>query len=216
MIEALIRHCLAHRGLVLAAAVLLAAGSLISVRGLTLDAIPDLSDPQVVLRASWPGQSPAVVEEQLTYALTSRLRSVPRARAVRAWSMYGDAFVYVLFEDGTDPYWARSRVLEQLAQVQGQLPQGARVELGPDATGVGWVYQYALLDRSGNHDLADLRRLQDGWLRYELQRLPGVAEVAAIGGHVRQFEAVIDPLRLQHHGLEYDGLIAAVTAFLQR
>jgi Cu(I)/Ag(I) efflux system membrane protein CusA/SilA len=212
MIEALIRHCLAHRGLVLAAAVLLAAGSLISVRGLTLDAIPDLSDPQVVLRASWPGQSPAVVEEQLTYALTSRLRSVPRARAVRAWSMYGDAFVYVLFEDGTDPYWARSRVLEQLAQVQGQLPQGARVELGPDATGVGWVYQYALLDRSGNHDLADLRRLQDGWLRYELQRLPGVAEVAAIGGHVRQFEAVIDPLRLQHHGLEYDGLIAAVTA----
>jgi copper/silver efflux system protein len=209
-IEALIRASLANRGLVLAAAALLALASLISVQGLKLDAIPDLSDTQVIVRGSWPGQAPQIIEDQLTYPLSTELLAVPRAKAVRSFSMFGDAFAYVLFEDGTDLYWARSRVLEQLAQLQGRLPEGASLELGPDATGVGWIYQYALVDRSGRHDLAQLRSLQDWLLRFELQRVPGVAEVAAVGGFVKRFEAVIDPLQLQHHGLTLEQLLAAL------
>jgi copper/silver efflux system protein len=149
-----------------------------------LDALPDLSDVQVIIRTSWPGQAPQIVENQVTYPLTTTMLSVPGAKTVRGFSFFGDSFVYVLFEDGTDLYWARSRVLEYLNQVQGACPPG-QAALGPDATGVGWIYQYALVDRSGKHDLAQLRALQDWFLRYELKTVPDVAEVATVGGMVR-------------------------------
>jgi Cu(I)/Ag(I) efflux system membrane protein CusA/SilA len=212
MIERIIRWSLAHRALVLAATVLLTIASLLSVRGLALDAIPDLSDVQVIIRTPAMGQAPQIVEDQITYPITTRMLALPKAKAVRGFSMYGDSFVYVLFEDGTDLYWARSRVLEALSQVRGELPEGVDPVLGPDATGVGWVYQYALLDRSGGHDLAELRSLQDWLLRFELQRVPGVAEVASVGGFVRQYEAVIDPRRLQSLGLGFNELMMAVRA----
>ncbi len=159
MIERIIRGSLAQRGLVLVATVLLTLASLLSVRGLALDAIPDLSDVQVIIRTPAMGQAPQIVEDQITYPITTRMLALPKAKAVRGFSMYGDSFVYVLFEDGTDLYWARSRVLEALSQVRGELPAGVDPVLGPDATGVGWVYQYALVDRSGGHDLAELRSL---------------------------------------------------------
>jgi len=212
MIERLIHWSLAHRGLVLAASVLLAIASLMSVRELALDAIPDLSDVQVIIRTPYAGQAPQIVEDQVTYPITTRMLAVPKAKAVRGFSMFGDSFVYVLFEDGTDLYWARSRVLEYLSQVRGELPEGVEPQLGPDATGVGWVYQYALIDRSGQHDLAQLRSLQDWFLRFELQRVPGVAEVASVGGFVRQYEAVIDPRRLQSYGIGFNQLVAAIRA----
>ncbi|HMB57656.1 MAG TPA: CusA/CzcA family heavy metal efflux RND transporter [Arenimonas sp.] len=212
MIERLIHASLAHRGLVLTLAVLLAALSLISVRQLPLDAIPDLSDVQVIIRTPYAGQAPQIVEDQVTYPITTRMLAVPKAKAVRGFSMYGDSFVYVLFEDGTDLYWARSRVLEYLSQVRSDLPAGVEPQLGPDATGVGWVYQYALIDRTHQHDLAELRSLQDWRLRFELQRIPGVAEVASVGGFVRQYEAVVDPRRLQAYGIGFNQLIAAVRA----
>jgi Cu(I)/Ag(I) efflux system membrane protein CusA/SilA len=212
VIARLIHWSLAHRALVLLATLLLTLFALASVRTLPLDAIPDLSDTQVIVRTSWPGQAPQIVEDQLTYPVATRMLAVPGARAVRGFSMFGDSFVYVLFEDGTDPYWARSRVLEYLSQVRGELPGGVEPQLGPDATGVGWVYQYALVDRSGRHDLADLRALQDWFLRFELQRLPGVAEVAAVGGFVRQYEARVDPRRLQAYGLGFEQVLAAVRA----
>ena len=212
MIERLIHASLAHRGLVLTLAVLLAALSLISVRQLPLDAIPDLSDVQVIIRTPYASQAPQIVEDQVTYPITTRMLAVPKAKAVRGFSMYGDSFVYVLFEDGTDLYWARSRVLEYLSQVRSDLPAGVEPQLGPDATGVGWVYQYALIDRTHQHDLAELRSLQDWRLRFELQRIPGVAEVASVGGFVRQYEAVVDPRRLQAYGIGFNQLIAAVRA----
>ena len=212
MIERIIRWSLAQRALVLVTTVLLTAASLLSVRGLALDAIPDLSDVQVIIRTSAMGQAPQIVEDQITYPITTRMLALPKARTVRGFSMYGDSFVYVLFEDGTDLYWARSRVLEALSQVRGELPAGVDPVLGPDATGVGWVFQYALVDRSGRHDLAELRSLQDWFLRFELQRVPGVAEVAAVGGFVRQYEAVVDPLRLQAYGIGFNQLLSAVRA----
>jgi Cu(I)/Ag(I) efflux system membrane protein CusA/SilA len=212
MIERLIYASLANRGLVLSIAVLLAIVSLISVRQLPLDAIPDLSDVQVIIRTPYAGQAPQIVEDQVTYPITTRMLAVPKAKAVRGFSMYGDSFVYVLFEDGTDLYWARSRVLEYLSQVRGEMPEGVDPQLGPDATGVGWVYQYALIDRTHKHDLAELRSLQDWRLRFELQRVPGVAEVASVGGFVRQYEAVVDPRRLQAYGIGFNQLIAAIRA----
>lgn len=212
MIERIIRWSLGHRSLVLVATVVLTLASLLSVRDLRLDAIPDLSDVQVIVRTPALGRAPQIVEDQITYPITTRLLSLPRAKAVRGFSMYGDSFVYVLFDDGTDLYWARSRVLEALSQVRGELPEGVEPVLGPDATGVGWVYQYALVDRSGRHDLAELRSLQDWLLRFELQRVPGVAEVASVGGFVRQYEAVIDPRRLQAHGIGFNELAAAIRA----
>jgi Cu(I)/Ag(I) efflux system membrane protein CusA/SilA len=212
MIERLIHASLAHRGWVLAAAMLLAIVSIVSVRELPLDAIPDLSDVQVIIRTPYAGQAPQIVEDQVTYPIATRMLAVPKAKAVRGFSMYGDSFVYVLFEDGTDLYWARSRVLEYLSQVRGDLPEGVDPQLGPDATGVGWVYQYALIDRSHRHDLAELRSLQDWRLRFELQRVPGVAEVASVGGFVRQYEAVVDPRRLQAYGIGFNQLVAAIRA----
>ena len=212
MIERIIRWSLAQRGLVLVATVLLTLASLLSLRGLALDAIPDLSDVQVIIRTPAMGQAPQIVEDQITYPITTRMLALPKAKAVRGFSMYGDSFVYVLFEDGTDLYWARSRVLEALSQVRGELPAGVDPVLGPDATGVGWVYQYALVDRSGGHDLAELRSLQDWFLRFELQRVPGVTEVASVGGFVRQYEAVVDPRRLQSYGIGFNQLLMAIRA----
>lgn len=201
MIARFIDLCLRQRAMVLLLSVALSAASLVALWRTPIDAIPDLSDVQVIVRASWPGQTPQVIEDQLTYPLTTSLLGVPRANTVRAFSLFGDSFVYVIFEDGTDLYWARSRVLEALAGVQSRLPEAASVELGPDATGVGWVYQYALVDRSGKHDLGTLRSIQDWFLRYELRTVHGVAEVATLGGMERQLEVQIDAERMRRLGV---------------
>src|SRR5512145_1704983 len=202
MINAIIRGSLANRPLVLLLTVMLAAIGVHSYLRTPVDALPDLSDVQVIVRTAYPGQAPRLVEDQVTYPLTTALLSVPGATAVRGYSFYGDSFVNVLFADGTDPYWARSRVLEYLSQATARLPEGVRPGLGPDATGVGWIYQYALIDRSGQHDLAQLRSIQDWFLKFELQALDGVAEVATIGGMVKQYQVVVDPLRLRGYGIQ--------------
>ncbi len=201
MINAIIRASLENRPLVLLLALLLTAVGAWSFVNTPVDALPDLSDVQVIVRTPYPGQAPRVVEDQVTYPLTTSLLSVPGATTVRGYSFYGDSFVNVLFADGTDPYWARSRVLEYLSQATARLPEGVRPALGPDATGVGWIYQYALVDRTGKHDLAQLRSIQDWFLKFELQALDGVAEVATVGGMVKQYQVVVDPLRLRGYGL---------------
>src|SRR5574341_537903 len=201
MIAKLIRWSIDNRFLVLMASVLVSAWGVYAVLRTPVDAIPDLSDVQVIIKTTYPGQAPRVVEDQVTYPLTTTMMSVPGAKTVRGYSFFGDSFVYVLFEDGTDPYWARSRVLEYLNQVQSRLPAQAKPALGPDATGVGWIYQYALVDRSGRHDLGELRAIQDWFLKYELKALPNVAEVASVGGMVRQYQIVLDPIRLAAYGI---------------
>ena len=201
MIERIIRASVAARGLVVAAALILTLIGIAAVRTTPVDALPDLSDVQVIIRTTYPGQAPRIVEDQVTYPITTTMLSVPGARVVRGYSFVGDSFVYVLFEDGTDLYWARSRVLEYLSQVQSRLPEGAKASLGPDATGVGWIYEYALVDKSGRHDLAELRSLQDWFLRFELKAVPGVAEVASIGGMVRQYQVLVDPTKLAAFGV---------------
>ena len=210
MIARIIRWSMAHRFFILLGAAFMAVAGVYALRNTPIDALPDLSDVQVIIRTSWPGQSPQLIEDQVTYPLTTTMLSVPGAKAVRGYSFFGDSFVYVLFEDGTDLYWARSRVLEYLNQAQSRLPADARPALGPDATGVGWVYEYALVDRSGQHDLSELRALQDWWLRYELKGLPGVAEVASIGGMVRQYQIVLDPDRLRAYGITHNQVTEAV------
>lgn len=201
MITALIRWSVVNRFLVMLATLLITAVGIWSVITTPIDALPDLSDVQVIIRTPYPGQAPQIVENQVTYPLTTTMLSVPGAKTVRGYSFFGDSYVYVLFEDGTDLYWARSRVLEYLSQVQSRLPASAKPSLGPDATGVGWIYQYALVDRSGNHDLAQLRSLQDWFLKYELITLPNVAEVATIGGMVKQYQIVLDPLKMASLGI---------------
>jgi copper/silver efflux system protein len=201
MIPVLIRWSIANRFLVLLATALVAAGGLYALRETPIDALPDLSDVQVIIKTSFPGQAPQVVEDQVTYPLTTAMLAVPKAVNVRGYSFFGDSYVYVIFEDGTDLYWARSRVLEYLSQVTGQLPDSAKPALGPDATGVGWIFEYALVDRSGGHDLAQLRSIQDWFLKYELQTVPGVAEVATVGGMVRQYQVVVDPDKLRAFGI---------------
>ncbi|AYZ61888.1 efflux RND transporter permease subunit [Burkholderia multivorans] len=201
MIARLIRWSIRNRFLVLLATVLVAAWGVYSLKQTPLDALPDLSDTQVIIKASYPGKAPQVIEDQVTYPLATTLLGVPGAKTIRAYSSFGDAFVYVLFDDRTDPYWARSRVLEYLNQVQSRLPQGATVSLGPDATGVGWVYEYALVDRTGRHDLGQLRALNDWFLKFELKAVPDVSEVASIGGMVRQYQVVLDPDRLRAYGI---------------
>jgi Cu(I)/Ag(I) efflux system membrane protein CusA/SilA len=201
MIEAIIRWSVKARGLVVVAAIVLTIIGIGATRTTPVDALPDLSDVQVIIRTTYPGQAPQIVENQVTYPLTTTMLSVPGARVVRGYSFVGDSFVYVLFDDGTDLFWARSRVLEYLSQVQGRLPPGATASLGPDATGVGWIYEYALVDKSGRHDLAQLRSIQDWFLRYELKSVPGVAEVASIGGMVKQYQVVVDPQRLASYGV---------------
>jgi len=177
MIAKLIRWSVANRILVLLGTLFLTAWGIWSVKTTPVDALPDLSDVQVIIRTSYPGQAPQIVENQVTYPLATTMLSVPGAKTVRGFSFFGDSFVYVLFEDGTDLYWARSRVLEYLNQIQSRLPATARSSLGPDATGVGWIYEYALVDKTGRHDLAQLRALQDWFLKFELKALPNVAEV---------------------------------------
>jgi len=201
VIARIIRASVASRWLVLFGAVLLAVAGVFAVRSTAVDALPDLSDVQVIIRTSYPGQAPQIVEKQVTYPLATTMLSVPGARVVRGYSFVGDSFVYVLFEDGTDLYWARSRVLEYLSQVQGRLPEGAKASLGPDATGVSWVYEYALVDRSGRHDLSQLRSIQDWFLRFELKSVPGVAEVASIGGMVKEYQVQLDPAKLVAYGV---------------
>ncbi len=199
-----------NRFLVLLASVLLTAWGLVAVKQTPLDAIPDLSDVQVIVRTPFPGQSPRVVEEQVTYPITTTMLAVPGAKAVRGYSFFGDSYVYAIFEDGTDLYWARSRVLEYLNQAASSLPDGVQPRLGPDATGVGWVYSYALVDRGGGHDLAQLRSLQDWFLKLELQTVQGVAEVATVGGMVRQYQIVVDPEKLRAYGIPLSRVSLAV------
>ncbi len=210
MIAAVIRWSLKNRLLVLLAAIMMAAWGIWSLQRAPLDALPDLSDVQVIIRINYPGKAPQVVEDQVTYPLTTTMLSVPGAKTVRGFSMFGDSYVYILFEDGTDPYWARSRVLEYLSQVQSQLPPEAKASLGPDATGVGWVYEYALVDRTGKHSLADLRALQDWTLKFELKTVPNVSEVASVGGMVRQYQIVLDPQRMRALNITHQQVIDAV------
>ncbi|MFL5354539.1 efflux RND transporter permease subunit [Archangium sp.] len=201
LLAALIEWCARHKYIVIAATLVAAAAGFFSMRAVPVDAIPDLSDPQVVVFTEWMGRSPTLVEDQVTYPITSALLATPKVTDVRGVSMFGMSFIYVLFEEGTDVYWARSRVLEYLQTLQRRLPPGVTPTLGPDATGVGWVYQYALVDRSGRHDLAELRTLQDFHLRYALESVPGVAEVASVGGFEKQYQVTVDPRRLQSLGL---------------
>lgn len=210
MIARIIRWSVANRFLVLLATLFVIASGVWAIRNTAVDALPDLSDVQVIIRTSYPGQAPQIVENQVTYPLATTMLSVPGAKSVRGFSFFGDSFVYVLFDDGTDLYWARSRVLEYLNQVQGRLPASARSALGPDATGVGWIYQYSLVDRSGRNDLSQLRALQDWFLKYELKALPNVAEIATVGGMVRQYQVVLDPTRLAAHGITHEQVIEAL------
>ncbi|WP_419237754.1 efflux RND transporter permease subunit [Photobacterium leiognathi subsp. mandapamensis] len=201
MIPAIIRWSINNRLLVLIATLFLTLGGLYSVKNTPVDAIPDLSDVQVIIKTSYPGQAPQVVEDQVTYPLTTAMLAVPGAETVRGYSFFGDSYVYIIFNDQTDMYWARSRVLEYLSQVAPKLPTNAKPTLGPDATGVGWIYSYVLQDKTGNHDLAELRSLQDWFLKYELQTVEGVSEVATVGGMVKQYQVEIDPAKLRAYDL---------------
>ncbi|MGL5157069.1 MAG: efflux RND transporter permease subunit, partial [Aeromonas veronii] len=201
MIPSIIRWSIGNRFLVLLLTLMLTAWGLWSVKQTPVDALPDLSDVQVIIKTSYPGQAPQVVEDQVTYPLTTAMLAVPGATTVRGYSFFGDSFVYVLFDDNTDLYWARARVLEYLSQVTPNLPASARPQLGPDATGVGWVYQYALVDRTGKHDLSELTSLQNWFLKYELQTVDGVSEVATVGGMVRQYQVRVDPDKLRAYGI---------------
>ncbi|WP_424991125.1 efflux RND transporter permease subunit [Fluviibacterium sp. S390] len=212
MIPAIIRASLANRFVILVLAVMMGVAGIWAIRETPVDAIPDLSDVQVIVRTPYPGQAPQVVENQITYPLATSLLAVPGAQDVRGFSFFGDSFVYVVFEDGTDLYWARSRVLEYLGQITGSLPDGVSPQLGPDATGVGWIYQYALIDRTGTHDLAQLRTLQDWFLKYELQAVDGVSEVATIGGMVKQYQVVVDPNKLRAYDITLTQLRNAIQA----
>ena len=212
MIASLIRWSINNRPLVLLATGFLVAWGMYSIKQTPIDALPDLSDVQVIIKTSYPGQAPQVVEDQVTYPLTTAMLAVPKAVTVRGYSFFGDSFVYIIFEDGTDLYWARSRVLEYLSQVSGQLPASAKPALGPDATGVGWVYEYALVDRTGQHDLSELRSIQDWFLKFELQTVPGVAEVATIGGMVKQYQVVLDPDKLRAFDLTLGHVKRAIQA----
>jgi Cu(I)/Ag(I) efflux system membrane protein CusA/SilA len=210
MIARLIRWSIANRGMVLLAALVLAIVGTLSMLRMPLDALPDLSDTQVIVRTAWPGQSPQLVEDQVTYPLATTMLSVPGATAVRGYSFFGDSFVYILFADGTDPYWARSRVLEYLSQASAKLPPNVSPTLGPDATGAGWIYEYALVDRSGKHDLGQLTALQDWFLRYRLQTVPDVAEVATVGGMLQAWQVVLDPQALAARGLTVPQIETAI------
>ena len=210
MLINLIRWSITNRVLVLIVTLLLLAWGWLSIKHIPLDAIPDLSDVQIIIRTSYPGQSPQVVEKQVTYPITTTMLAVPGAKVVRGFSFFGDSYVYVVFNDGTDLYWARSRVLEYLDQAAASLPAGVQPRLGPDATGVGWVYSYALVDRTGQHDLSQLRSLQDWFLKFELQTIPGVAEVASVGGMVRQYQVIANPAQLRAYNIPLSKLAAAI------
>ncbi|MGB5254522.1 MAG: efflux RND transporter permease subunit [Sedimenticolaceae bacterium] len=212
MLKNLIAWSVQNRFLVMLAAFVITGWGWVALHKTPLDAIPDLSDVQVIIRTNFPGQAPRVVEEQVTYPITTTMLSVPGAQVVRGYSFFGDSYVYVIFADGTDLYWARARVLEYLNQAAADLPEGVQPRLGPDATGVGWVYNYALVDRTGRHDLAELRSLQYWFLKYELQTVPGVSEVATVGGMVRQYQVVVDPEKLRAFGITLARVSAAIRA----
>jgi Cu(I)/Ag(I) efflux system membrane protein CusA/SilA len=212
MLKDLITWSVHNRFLVLLASLVITGWGWIALQKTPLDAIPDLSDVQVIIKTSYPGQAPRVVEEQVTYPITTTMLSVPGAQVVRGYSFFGDSYVYVIFEDGTDLYWARARVLEYLNQAASDLPDGIQPRLGPDATGVGWIYNYALVDRTGQHDLAELTSLQNWFLKYELQTVPGVSEVATVGGMVRQYQVVVDPEKLRAFGISLANVSAAIRA----
>ncbi|QWC57829.1 CusA/CzcA family heavy metal efflux RND transporter [Erythrobacter sp. 3-20A1M] len=212
MIARIIEGSIANRMFIVLASIAIALAGFWAVRTTPVDALPDLSDVQVVIRSNYPGQAPRLVEDQVTYPLATTMLSVPGAKTVRGYSFFGDSYVYVIFEDGTDLYWARSRVLEYLNQVQGRLPEGVSSSLGPDATGVGWIYEYALVDRTGGNDLAGLRSLQDWFLRYELKTIPGIAEVASIGGMVKQYQVVLQPYRMASLGVTHADVVQAIRA----
>lgn len=210
MIARMIRGSIANRFLVLFAALFITVWGVWAVKNTPIDALPDLSDVQVIIRTSYPGQAPQLVENQVTYPLTTTMLSVPGAKTVRGYSFFGDSFVYVIFDEGTDLYWARSRVLEYLNQLQGRLPPSAKTSLGPDATGVGWIYEYALVDKTGQHDLSQLRGIQDWFLKYELKSLPNVAEVASIGGMVKQYQVVLDPIKMAGYQIPLNQVVDAI------
>jgi len=210
MVQRLIEWSLRNRLLVLLGTLLLAGWGVYSAQHMALDAIPDLSDTQVIVKTGYAGQSPQAVEDQVTFPLASALLSVPGSTAVRGFSMFGESYIYIIFKEGTDPYWARSRVLEYLSQVASRLPPGVAPTLGPDASGVGWVFEYALVDRHHRYDADQLRATQDFFLKYELQSLPGVAEVASVGGMARQFQIEVNPNRLAAYKLTLDEVGQAV------
>ncbi|EJD6376704.1 CusA/CzcA family heavy metal efflux RND transporter [Providencia rettgeri] len=210
MLEWIIRRSVANRFLVLMGVVFLVIAGIWSIRSTPVDALPDLSDVQVIIKTTYPGQAPQLVENQVTYPITTTMLSVPGAKTVRGFSAFGDSYVYVIFEDNTDLYWARSRVLEYLNQVQNQLPKGAVASIGPDATGVGWVFEYALVDKTGKHNLAELRSLQDWFLKYELKALPNVSEVATVGGVVKSYQILVDPLKLSQFSVTLPEIKQAV------
>ncbi len=210
MISALINYSLRDRAMVVLVASLIAVMGYLAYRTTPLDAIPDLSDVQVIVFTEYPGQSPQVVEDQVTYPLTTAMLAVPKTTVVRGYSFFGFSFIYIIFEDDTEMYWARSRVLEALNYVSNRLPSGVTSTLGPDATGVGWIYEYALVDRSGRHDLADLRSIQDWYLRYPLQTVDGVAEVASVGGFVKQYQIEVDPNVLYRFGISLEKIKTAL------
>jgi len=201
MIERVIHWSITNRFFVLLATFIIIGLGLFALRNTPVDALPDLSDVQVIIKTSYPGQSPQVVEDQVTYPLTTAMLSVPGAKTVRGFSFFGDSFVYIIFDDKTDLYWARSRVMEYLSQVAGRLPKAAKPQLGPDATGVGWIYLYALIDRTGKHDLSQLRSIQDWFLKFELQTVSGVSEVASIGGMIKQYQIIVDPDKLRAYDI---------------
>ena len=201
MIAAIIRWSVGNRFFVILTTMILVGIGLYAVKNTPIDALPDLSDVQVIIKTSYPGQAPQVVEDQVTYPLTTAMLSVPGAVTVRGFSFFGDSYVYIIFEEDTDLYWARSRVLEYLSQVSPNLPSDAKPQLGPDATGVGWVYLYSLIDKTGQHDLSQLRSLQDWFLKYELQTVKGVSEVTALGGMVKQYQVQVNPDKLRAFGI---------------
>src|SRR6266851_659413 len=210
MIERTIAWCSRNRFIVLLATAALAFAGFWSLRRIPLDALPDISDVQVIVHTQWMGQPPSLIEDQVTYPIVTTMLAAPHVKAVRAQTMPNDSYVFVVFEDGTDIYWARSRVLEYMQQITGRLPEGVHPAIGPDATGAGWVYEYALVDHTHLHSLADLRTLQDWHLRYQLETVPGVAEVATIGGFVRQYQVNLDPNKLLAYGIPLSTVIDRV------
>src|SRR3954469_5444386 len=210
MVEKIIEFCARNRLLVLLGVGFALVGSIVAIKRTRLDAIPDLSDPQVIVLTEWMGRSPTLIEDQVTYPITSKLIGTPHVRDVRGFSMFGMSFVYAIFDEGTDLYWARSRVLEYLNGLRGALPEGVTPTLGPDATGIGWVFQYALTDRTGRHGLDELRTFPDFTLRYALGSVPGVAEVASVGGYQKQYQVTVDPERLRAFGVTMPEVIDAI------
>src|SRR6266481_4256493 len=204
--------CAQNRFLVFTGTLLLVLAGIWSLRRIPLDALPDISDVQVIVHTPWAGQPPSLIEDQVTYPIVTKLLAAPHVKAVRAQTMFGDSYVFVVFEDGTDLYWARSRVLEYMQQIEGGLPANVHPVIGPDATGAGWVYEYVLVDRTHQRSLAELRSIQDWYLRYQLETVPGVAEVATIGGFVKQYQVNVDPNKLRAYDIPLSTVIEKVRA----